>query len=154
MTASQKITTAIKAGLVAAVLDISGAIIVFAFILKLSTPIKILQSVAAGAFGKEAYDGGWEMALAGLGFHTFIALSFAFFYVLIYPRYKKIISNPIVAGIVYGCFVWTVMNVGILKMILGKTISTKYILPNLIVLIIMVGIPIALITDRNFRKQG
>lgn len=150
---TQKIKTAFIAGLVAAALDISGAIIVFSFMIKLASPEKILQSVAAGALGKEAYNGGWQTALAGLGFHTFIAVCFAFFYVLIYPNVKKIISNSLLAGIIYGCFVWAVMNIVVLKMFLGKPLTPKFILPNLIVLIIMVGIPISLITDHYLKKR-
>ncbi len=153
MTTAQKIKTGLTAGLIAAALDISAAIIVFAFIYQLTTPIKVLQSVAAGAFGKEAYNGGWQMALTGLGFHTFIALCFAFFYVWIYPAFSKIFSNPIIAGIIYGCFVWTVMNIGLLKIVLGKTLTPKYILPNLIILILMVGLPIALVTNRFYKKN-
>lgn len=150
----QKIKTGFAAGITAAILDISGAIIVFAFILKLTTTEKLLQSVAAGAFGKNAYEGGWQMALAGLFFHTCIAISFAFFYLLIYPAYKKIISNPVIAGFIYGCFVWCVMNILVLKIIVGKPITAKYIFPNISILIIMVGIPIAVITDKYFKKYG
>jgi uncharacterized membrane protein YagU involved in acid resistance len=153
MTAIQKIKTGFTAGLVAAALDISGAIIVFAYILKLSTPQKILQSVAAGALGKEAYLGGWQIAIVGLLFHTFIATSFAFFYVLIYPAVKKIIKSPLISGILYGCFVWCVMNLGVLMLILGKQVNPKYIFANLSILIIMVGIPIALLTNKYFKQQ-
>ena len=150
---AQKIKTAFIAGLVAAALDISGAIIVFSFMIKLASPEKILQSVAAGALGKEVYKGGWQTALAGLGFHTFIALCFAFFYMLIYSNVKKIISNPLLSGIIYGCFVWAVMNIIVLKLFLGKALTPKFILPNLIVLIIMVGIPISLITNHFLKKR-
>ena len=156
MTVSKKIKTPLAAGFTAATLDISGATIVYVFILqRLPTTERLLQSVAAGAFGKRAYDGGWTMALTGLALHTCIALIFAFFYIIIYPYYKKIIANPWVSGFFYGIFVWCVMNLVVLPVVKvhRSPFDFKYFLIGISLIIFMVGIPIAIITDRLFKKK-
>ncbi|MEO6537935.1 MAG: hypothetical protein ABIT07_06230 [Ferruginibacter sp.] len=156
MTVSKKIKTALAAGLTAAALDISGATIVYVFILqRLPTIERLLQSVAAGAFGKKAYDGGWTMALAGLALHTCIALIFAIFYIIIYPYYKKIIVNRWVSGFFYGIFAWCIMNLVILPAVgvHRSPFEFKYFLIGISLIIFMVGIPIALITDKFFKNQ-
>ena len=147
--------TIIAAGLTAALLDIAGAIIVYAFILEVTTAQRVLQSVAAGALGKEAYTGGWFTALAGLGFHTLIALSFAAFYYFLYPYWKKVFTNKWLAGFVYGCAVWAVMNLGVLPIVSGKpyVFNLKFFLYGTGLIIFMVGIPIALVTGKMRRTN-
>jgi len=150
MSVSKKINTALVAGLTAAVLDMTGAIVVYSLILKLRSAQWIMQSVAAGAYGKKAFEGGRPMAFAGLAFHFFIALCFAFFYMLIYPYWKKFFNNPMIAGLCYGCIVWSVMNLIVLP-ITGKPahFDPKYTLISLLIIIVCVGLPIAIITDKR-----
>ncbi|MBC7936129.1 MAG: DUF1440 domain-containing protein [Rhizobacter sp.] len=150
---NNSIKTIFTAGLTAAILDIAGAIIVYAFILDISTAQKVLQSVAAGALGKPAFTGGWSTAIAGLGFHTLIALCFAAFHYIIYPYWKKVFTNAWVAGFIYGCVVWGVMNLIVLPVISGKpfVFNLKFFLYGIGLIIFLVGIPISLITDKMRR---
>ena len=150
---NNSIKTIFTAGLTAAILDITGAIIVYAFILHVSTAQKVLQSVAAGALGNAAFKGGWPTAIAGLAFHTLIALCFAAFYYIIYPYWKKIFTNKWVAGFIYGCAVWVVMNLIVLPVVSGKpfAFNLKFFLYGIGLIIFMVGIPISIITDKMRR---
>ncbi len=142
--------TILVAGLTAAALDIIGAIVVYAFILDITTVQKVLQSVAAGALGKAAFTWGWTTALIGLAFHTLIALIFAAFFYIIYPYWKKVFSNKWIAGFVYGCCVWAVMNLIVLRITSGKpfVFNLKFFLYGIGLIIFMVGIPISLITEK------
>jgi hypothetical protein len=80
-----KAGTIFLTGLIAGTLDILAAIFFYAILLKKTTAIKILQSIASGIFKNEAYNGSPQMAWYGLGFRFFIAMSFACFYFIIYP---------------------------------------------------------------------
>lgn len=147
---NNSIKTISSAGLTAAALDILGAIIVYAVILDVTTSQKVLQSVAAGALGKSAFDGGWSTAWIGLAFHTFIALCWATLYYFIYPSWVKIFTNPWIAGIVYGALVWAFMNFVVLRITSGKpyVFNLKFFLYSIGLIIFMVGIPIAVITEK------
>lgn len=149
-----KTKTVFAAGLTAAVLDITGAIIVYAYLLQVTTTQKLLQSVAAGALGKSSYSGGWQTALLGLVFHTMIALSFAGFYMLIYHYWTRLFSNTFIAGFIYGSLVWCVMNLLVLPVVVGKEFifNAKYFYWGIGLIIFCVGVPIALITGRYFRS--
>lgn len=147
---SNSIKTIFTAGLTAALLDIAGAIILYAIILDVTTGQKVLQSVAAGALGKSAHAGGWTTAIIGLAFHTFIALCFAAFYYIIYPYWKKIFTSKWVAGFVYGCLVWAIMNFVVLRITSGKpfVFNLTFFLYSIGLIIFLVGIPISLITEK------
>ena len=143
-----KLSTIFTAGIVAGILDISGAIIVYAFVLNLTTPQRVLQSVAAGALGPSSYQGGWNTAMAGLGFHFLIALIFAVFFMLILPFWKRMFSNVWMSGIVYGILVWSIMNLAVLPIATGKAfvLNLKYFFYGIGLIIFLVGVPISLIT--------
>lgn len=152
---NNNIRTIFAAGLTAAVLDIIGAMIVYAVILNVTTAQKVLQSVAAGALGKSAYQGGWATAMAGLAFHVMIALCFAAFYYFIYPHWTKMFSNKWIAGIIYGCCVWTIMNLLVVPIATGKAFAfnPEIFLYGIGLIIFMVGIPISIITNKMRNKN-
>ena len=152
---SNSTKTILTAGIAAAFLDIIGAIIVYAAILNVTTAQKVLQSVAAGALGNKAYQGGWPTAMTGLVCHFFIAICFAAFYYFIHSYWTKIFSNKWVAGLVYGCFVWAVMNLLVLPLATGKTFTFN---PQLFsygigLIIFLVGVPVSVITH-EMKKQA
>ena len=71
---SRAIKTILIAGLIAGVLDITYAC-VFSYIRRGAKPIAVLQSVAAGALGPKAQEGGIKTAALGLFFHFLIAFT-------------------------------------------------------------------------------
>lgn len=145
--------TIFLSGLIAGTLDMLAAITVYAFILQKTTAIKILQSIASGLFKKDAYSGGSQMALYGLLLHYFIALTFAWFYFTIYPYFTFIKRNTLLSGILYGIFVWIIMNLVVLPTVFPvlpeKHLDFPLIL-SILILICCIGIPIAFITKKHY----
>jgi hypothetical protein len=145
--------TIFLSGLIAGTLDLLAAITIYAFILQKTTAIKILQSIASGLFKKDAYSGGSQMALYGLLLHYFIALTFAWFYFTIYPYFTFIKKNTLISGILYGIFVWIIMNLVVLPTVFPvlpeKDLDFPLIL-SMLILIFCIGIPIAFITRKHY----
>lgn len=145
--------TIFLSGLIAGTLDMLAAIIVYAVVLQKTTAIKILQSIASGIFKKDAYSGGSQMALYGLLLHYFIALTFAWFYFTIYPYFTFIKKNTLLSGILYGIFVWIIMNLVVLPTVFPvlpeKHLDFPLIL-SILILIFCIGIPIAFITKKHY----
>ncbi len=77
--------TILLAGFVAGTLDLLGAIIVYAILLKKITAEKLVRGIASGVFKKQAFSGGTDMVLYGIAFHYLIAFVFTIFYFLIFP---------------------------------------------------------------------
>ncbi|QOG04786.1 DUF1440 domain-containing protein [Flavobacterium sp. MDT1-60] len=145
--------TIFLSGLIAGTLDILAALIIYSVILQKTTAIKILQSIASGIFKKDAYTGGSQMALYGLLLHYFIALTFAWFYFTIYPYFNFLKKNTLLSGILYGIFVWIIMNLVVLPTVFPalpeKNLDFPLIL-SILILIFCIGIPIAFITRKHY----
>lgn len=145
--------TIFLSGLISGTLDMLAAIIVYAVVLQKTTAIKILQSIASGIFKKDAYSGGSQMALYGLLLHYFIALTFAWFYFTIYPYFSFLKKNTLLSGILYGIFVWIIMNLVVLPTVFPvlpeKHLDFPLIL-SILILIFCIGIPIAFITRKHY----
>lgn len=134
---------------VAGTLDIFCAIVVYALILGKTTPLKILQSIAAGMVGKEAYEGGVAMAGYGLFLHFFITLLFTVFYFILICFIAFLKRHRTFCGIIYGIFIWLVMNLIILPAVFPGIIpgDAHAILTGMAIVIVAVGIPIAYIVS-------
>jgi len=133
-------------GLIAGTLDLVTAIVVYAGILDKTTGIKILQSIASGIFKKEAYSGGSQMALYGVLLHYFIAFTFTWFYYTVYPYFSFLKKNTLVSGIVYGIFVWIIMNLVVLPVVFPVLPEKHLDFPlflSIIIIICCIGTPIA-----------
>ena len=114
----------------------------------------VLQSVASGALGRSAYEGGAKTAALGLAFHFLIALIAATVYYLASRGLRFMITQAVICGILYGVLVYLFMNCVVLRLsaIHSTTWPWSYPWPALIggLLIHMfgIGLPIALITRR------
>ena len=141
------------AGIVAAILDIAAAIGIYAYLLNLTTPEKILQSIAAGIYGRNAFYGGTSMAITGFLLHTWIAIFFATAFVLAYKHINKLIPGKWLQGILYGIVVWSVMNFVVLPLSHARVPAFHLTdaLLSLTIIVCCVGIPIALITRKMMR---
>src|ERR1044071_4772460 len=91
-------------GLIAGAFDITYACIFFGLRNHVS-PIRILQSVARGALGQNAFQGGLKTAALGLFFHFLIALTAAAVYFLLSRALRFMVTHAIVSGILYGALV-------------------------------------------------
>jgi uncharacterized membrane protein YagU involved in acid resistance len=145
--------TVLTAGLIAGLLDITAACIKF-YSNTGKGPAPVLQFVASGIFGKKAFTGGNEMLAWGLFFHFLIAVGFATLYVLLFRQYSFIRKNSIVSGIVYGVVAWSVMNLLVIP--LSHAPAQPFVLKkaviSLLIIVFMIGLPIALIT-RKMEKE-
>lgn len=146
--------TILTAGLVAGVLDITAACIQF-YINTGKGPTPVLKFIASGIFGKKAFAGGNEMLAWGLFFHFLIAVGFAALYVLLFRHYSFIRKNSIVSGILYGIVAWSVMNLLVVPLshVPAQAFVLKKAIISLLIIIFMIGLPIALITQKMERVK-
>ncbi|WP_142125862.1 hypothetical protein [Pseudoxanthomonas sp. 3HH-4] len=95
-------------GAVAGTLDILYA---FAFwCMQGIPPVKILQSVAAGWLGREAFTGGGASALLGAVSHYGIALVMAWTFYQAARRVPALERHPLPYGALYGVLLYAVMT--------------------------------------------
>jgi hypothetical protein len=139
-------------GLIAGTLDGMGPIVVNGV-----NPAVMFKYIASGAFGADrAFSGGGEMIAWGVFFHYFIAFSWASLYFFSYPAVGFLRKNKFVSGTLYGIFVWIVMNriVVPLSKIPDRPFELKGALIGVSILIIAIGLPIAILTERFYSKRG
>ena len=98
-------------GLIAGVLDIVYAITAFGPLSYNVPAMRILQSVAAGAIGRDASRAGeWGTAMLGLGLHLMIAIGMAAVFVLAATRLSFLLRPTVLWGVLYGLLLWVAMN--------------------------------------------
>ena len=90
------------------ILDILDAFIFFG--LRGARPIRILQSIAAGVLGRDAFNGGWGTAAVGLALHFFIAFTIVLVFLLASRQLPVLIRHPVITGLIYGIAVYLVMT--------------------------------------------
>ena len=148
--------TFLKAGLTAGILDIVAALVINVGLRGQTTVTKLLQSIAGGILGKSSYEGGFATAALGLLLHFVIAFIFTLLYILIYPKLDITKKQPLLAGVVYGLFVWSIMNLVVLPIAFSRPVKWDTLLANnwvgILVIVFCVGIPIALITNREMKE--
>ena len=74
------------------------------------SPVRILQSIAAGALGPPSFHGGSATALLGAGFQWLIGACYVLAYALVARRVTLLCLHPRRYGIAYGMLLYLVMN--------------------------------------------
>jgi len=139
-------------GLAVGVLDILDAFIVWG--LRGVSPVRILQSIAAGLLGRASFQGGPPTALLGLVLHFFIATSAATAYVLASLKLPVLIRKAVPCGMAYGVAFYFFMNYVVIPLsAINRTsgFSWPLFLNGIIGHALLVGLPIALFTRRAAR---
>src|ERR1043165_3390212 len=151
-TTPSALKTILLAWLTAGCLDLLGAITVYSLIMQRVTTMRLLQGIARGALGNSAYEGGIATALAGVGFHFVIAFCFTVFYFFIFPYIPFLKKQRIISGLLYGVFVWCVMNFALLPLMKIAPLPTKWdsIIRGAVILMFCIGLPISLIVSRYY----
>lgn len=146
------VKTVLSSGLVAGTLDICTAITFHSLKNGAFFGERILKYVASGAFGKAAFDGGTEMIIAGLVFHFIIAFSFAILFYLLFPRIAFLRKQKVMGGVSYGLFAWCVMNLAVVPLsnVLRPPLTLAKAIPEMVILVCCIGIPISLITHKYY----
>ncbi|TCC94481.1 hypothetical protein EZ428_06845 [Pedobacter frigiditerrae] len=140
----------VKAGLIAGALDIIAAFLNFYFKTG-KNPTIVLKYIASAIFGKEAMTGGIEMIFTGLLLHFIIAFIFTLFFSLIYKKLWSWFQNTTLIAVLYGFFVWLVMNLAIvpLSRALEIPFSWSGAITNCIILITCIGLPLSYLFRKN-----
>jgi hypothetical protein len=139
--------TLVVTALVAGTLDISYAI-GYSYFHSGVSPQRLLQSVAAGAIGRDAaFAGGAVTAAAGLGFHYFIAFTITALFFLAASWRPALVRHPALTGPLYGIAVYVVMNWAVIPLSkIGPRPfpATLTLVTGLLVHMFCIGLPIAL----------
>jgi hypothetical protein len=126
-------------------LDIIDALVFF-YIARGATPIRIFQSIAAGLLGRSSFQGGIPTAILGGLLHFFIAFCIAGVYSLASRKLSVLTRHAVVCGMLYGIAVYFVMNQVVVP--LSATSSLPFSWPVFLNGIIghafLVGLPAAL----------
>ena len=140
------------AGLIAGTLDLTGACVV-AWLRTGVTPVRIFQSVASGLYGPASFTGGAKTAVLGVVLHFIIAITWAAVYYLASRRLSFLIDHTIIAGVIYGVFVWLFMNFVVLPMsaVTQRPVPLSARIIGMLIIIFCIGLPIAFIV-RRFSK--
>jgi uncharacterized membrane protein YagU involved in acid resistance len=150
---SRALRAILLGGLIAGTIDISYAFI-FSYLRRGTRPVRILQSVASGALGQDAFKGGAKTAAVGLIFHFLIATIAAAVYYLASRPLRFLVNQPFICGPLYGVCVYLVMNFVVLPL---SAIGSRPALPlpvlisGLLIHMFGIGLPIALIVRRYSR---
>jgi hypothetical protein len=138
-------------GAIGGLCDITYAV-VFSWVMRGTSPVRILQSVASGLLGKPAFEGGWPTAALGLFLHFFIALSAAAIFYFAARRIPFLVRYAVLSGLLYGFLIFWFMRLVVLplsafpfpiKFPLGPTVL------ELAFHMFTVGVPIALAIRRT-----
>jgi hypothetical protein len=167
-----KTFTILLAGVTAGILDAMAAMISYMIKIPGVNPAKVWRFVASGALGQDALSQDLlPMAMIGLLFHFVIAFLFAVFFFFIYPRIKWIWRNLVVTGLIYGVFVWIVMNLIVvpLSRVPAKSklwaitngqfhfqfpTNPKQLIIGLLIIMFCIGLPISMIVGKFYKKHN
>ena len=146
------IVTILIAWLIAGTLDILAAIIMYSFVRQNGPPIQLLHSIASGAFGKKAFNGGAATAMYGLAFHYLVALSFTITYFLGIRFIPFLHRQKVIAGLLYGIVVWLVMILIVLRIVFPTMapLQPQGIITGMLILMVCIGLPISLVTNKYY----
>ena len=142
---SRAITAIAVGGVAAGILDICSAI--GAWLPRGVPPVRILQSVASGVYGGDAYQGGWSTAIVGLGLHFLIALTAAAVFYAASRVLRFMTDRPVLAGFIYGELVYLFMNFVVIPLsAIGERapLSLQSLITGPIGHLLFVGLPISL----------
>jgi hypothetical protein len=145
-------------GLLIGIFDLLFAFIFYGLILGVP-PMRIFQSVAAGALGRpRAIEGGVRTFLLGILLHFVVATCIATVYYLATQGLPVLIRHPVVSGLIYGVIAYFGMKYIVVPL---SAIGQVGRLPRLPILVtevighaVLVGLPVALLARRSALANG
>lgn len=147
--------TVLLAGLLVGSLDIIAALVNF-YINTGKDPKIVLKYIASAVLGRSAFSASNTAAIWGLLLHFLIAFIWTFFFFLLYPKLKLLFWNRIITGILYGIFIWLMMNqvvVPLSKATAGP-FNIKQAVIAVLILIAALGIPLSFIAHRFYAVRA
>jgi hypothetical protein len=139
----------LSAWLLAGTLDVSAAVIYY----PLTSGVKVmtlLQGIASGVLGAQAYAGGFDTAALGLALHYLIALIWTLMFFMIVRGRSRPLPNRFLIGMAYGVVVWIVMNMIVLPLsrVRHGPFNLRPAIIGAVILMFCIGLPIATILGR------
>lgn len=134
-------------GLIVGAMDITSAFIIA--ISRGSTVTRLLQFVASGLIGQEAFQGGAATASLGLGLHFVIAFAVVVVFYFASRQLSLLRRQAVLSGMIYGVIVFGVMNLIVLPLSAAKPRHT--LTGDLIQIgihLFVIGLPTALLIRR------
>lgn len=150
------LVTIVKSGLLTGTLDGLAAVLMYS-IPSGKDPMNVFRFIASGVFGNDAFAGGIPMALSGLFFHYIIATGWSGLFFIAYPRVPFLSMNKILAGIIYGVFVWLVMNLVVIPLSIVPMAGSREVLDiikGIVVLIFCIGLPLSWRVSKHYKHKG
>jgi len=148
MSSTHRIKAALVGGSLAATLDLLYAFAAYAPLH--IGPERILQSIASGWFGAEAYVLGIRSALLGAVSHFTILWLAALCYAVVSERWPRLHTKPRRYGVVYGLLIFAIMNAVVVPLS-NATVGAPagwMIIGALFAHTMLVGVPIAVVAAR------
>lgn len=133
-----------KTTIIAGTLDILAAF-VQAYIINKVSPDVVLKYIASGVFGKEAFEGNFNMIFAGLVFHFIIAFACTATFFVLYPKLKFLHHKILLNSLIIALIAWIVTTQIIMPLSKVGRSSFEFVkaLRGITILIVCVGLPIA-----------
>lgn len=142
-----------KATLWAGSLDILAAFL-NSYLRNKTSPGIVLQYIASGVLGEEAFSGGYATMAIGLFFHFMIAFSCTALFFVLFPRLKFLHHSILVNAVLIALVAWVVTNLAVMP--LSRVEQGAFIFNRVLIaigiLIICIGLPIAVSAKRYFLK--
>lgn len=143
-------------GFIAGTLDGIAAALSF-YVQTGKDPLIVYRFIASGVVGPDAFSGGVPMALLGIVLHYIIAFGWTILFFLLASQLSFLLKNWIVSGILYGIFVWIVMNLVVipLSLVSMKPGPKEWIdiLKGATILILCIGLPISYFARKHFATR-
>lgn len=144
--------TILWVGFLVGLLDLSSALIQVKIMFPDRNPLAVLRYIAGAVFGKERANADDSMLFFGALFHFIIAYCFTIVFFLLYPHIHFLSINKLLTGIVYGLFIWAIMNLVVVPQ--TKIGHRPFVLKNAAIaagiLIIAIGIPLSYIAYKFY----
>jgi hypothetical protein len=142
--------TVLLAGCAAATIDIVFAFVFFGWTLGI-TPVRVLQSVASGWYGRASFDGGLTTASVGLVSHYFILIVAAWFYYLASRRLALLNRSPLACGIAFGVAIYIAMTFVIVPLSAtpARALTLSVVSAGQFLIHPVIGVAIAMIVRRH-----
>jgi len=146
------IPTLLLGGAVVGTLDILFAI-GFWYFHRDVPPLRILQSVASGLLGKDAFTGGVATGALGLGLHYVIATSMVVAYHVVGRRVRVLFDHAVPLGLLYGLVLYAVMTYVVVPLSAANPSKfyAPWVLSSIFVHAVVIGLPCALFARRAAR---
>ena len=146
--------TVFLSGLLVGTFDITAALVQF-YIKTGKDPLIVPKYIASAVFGKDAYSGGNQMVVYGFLFHYLVAFIWTLFFFLIYPKLKLQSWNRVITAVLYGIFIWIIMNRLVVPMSNASVsaFNLKQAVIAALILIAAIGLPLSFIAHRFYSTR-